>query len=171
MVASVAPGAKLLALDVFRANGLAYDSDLLAAIEFTIRHRDTWNVRAINLSIADSTHWVAACPLSGLGPAFDSARAAGMVLTVASGNGAAHAGQYIDGIAYPACVPGALTSAACTTRTSDPLPTPSARMRRPRPTGSRASAREVLRLACWRRRRPSAPADWSGVARRWRRRT
>jgi len=109
VVASVAPRTKLLALDVFRANGLAYDSDLLAAIDWTIRHRDTWNVRAINLSVADSTHWVAACPLSGLGPAFDAARAAGMVVAVASGNGAALAGRYIDGIAYPACVPGALS--------------------------------------------------------------
>jgi hypothetical protein len=109
VVASVAPGTKLLALDVFRANGLAYDSDLLAAIDWTIRHRDTWNVRAINLSIADSTHWVVACPLSGLAPAFDAAGAAGMVVAVASGNGAALAGQYVDGIAYPACVPGALS--------------------------------------------------------------
>jgi subtilisin family serine protease len=109
VVASVAPGAKLLALDVFRANGLAYDSDLLAAIDWTIRHRDTWNVRAINLSIADSTHWLVACPLSGLAPAFAAAKAARMVVAVASGNGAALAGQYIDGIAYPACVPGALS--------------------------------------------------------------
>jgi hypothetical protein len=109
VVAAVAPGAKILALDVFRSNGLAYDSDLLAAFDWLLEHRATWNVRAINLSVADATHWVVACSLGGLAPAFEAAASAGMVVSVASGNGAELASAYVDGVAYPACVPGALS--------------------------------------------------------------
>jgi subtilisin family serine protease len=112
VVASVAPGASILALDVFRGDGLAYDSDLLEAIDWLVRNRETWNVRAINLSLADPTHWLVECPLSGLEPAFDAAQDAGMVVSVASGNSAAAVGAYVDGIAYPACVPGALSVGA-----------------------------------------------------------
>ena len=109
VVVAVAPSAKLLALDVFRADGLAYDSDLLAAIDWLVRKGETWNVRAINLSVADPTHWLVACPLSGLAPAFEAAIASGLAVVVASGNGGMKAGVYVDGIAYPACVPGALS--------------------------------------------------------------
>jgi subtilisin family serine protease len=133
VVLAVAPGTRVLALDVFRADGLAYDSDILRAIDWVIGRRTQWNVRSLNLSIADGTYWIVACPLSGLAPAFEAAGAADMVVSVASGNAASVAGHYVNGVAYPACVPGAtsvggvydadvgrVTSSGCTDSTTAP---------------------------------------------------
>jgi serine protease AprX len=48
----VAPGAKLLGLKVLDEEGHGYVSDVIAAIDYAISVRSTYNVRVINLSVA-----------------------------------------------------------------------------------------------------------------------
>ena len=48
----VAPGAKLLGLKVLDGEGQGYVSDVIAAIDYAISVRSTYNVRVINLSVA-----------------------------------------------------------------------------------------------------------------------
>ena len=48
----VAPGAKLLGLKVLDGEGHGYVSDVIAAINYAISIRSTYNVRVINLSVA-----------------------------------------------------------------------------------------------------------------------
>src|SRR5678815_5473745 len=48
----VAPGAKLLGLKVLYGEGHGYVSDVIAAIDYAISVRSTYNVRVINLSVA-----------------------------------------------------------------------------------------------------------------------
>jgi hypothetical protein len=44
----VAPGVKILALDVFRLS-YAFESDLLAAVDWVLQNKDAYNICVINL--------------------------------------------------------------------------------------------------------------------------
>ena len=105
IVLSVAPSAKILALDVFRgASG--YSSDILAAINWTIANRSTYNIVALNLSLGSGSY-AAVCGTDVFASALASARAAGIFPAVASGNGAV-----ASGISSPACTPAAVSVGA-----------------------------------------------------------
>src|SRR5262245_49147599 len=105
IVLGVAPGARVAALDVFRQGpeGLAaFDSDILAAIDWAIANQATYNIVAMNLSLGGGLS-SAICEDSAYTTPFAQARAAGITPVVAAGN---------DGdpfqISYPACTPGAI---------------------------------------------------------------
>ena len=164
----VAPGAEPPALDVFRANGLAYDSELLAA-------RSRSGTATPGAVPARQRRVSRTAPMGGR--SIRSADSAPHRLHtrrrhgVDSGQvtGLAHAGQYIDGIAYPATRVGrAVALGGAYDAHVEPLPTPSARMRRPRPD----------RIACFSQggaplgiRGPAASISAGGLEWRWHRRS
>jgi uncharacterized repeat protein (TIGR01451 family) len=113
IVVGVAPGAKVLAMDVF--NGASASSNTtIAAINFAITNQATYGIRALNMSLGDNGHNTSQCS-GGSNPyvaAFANARAAGIMPVVAAGNAAVIGGSYVDGLANPACTPGAMSVGA-----------------------------------------------------------
>jgi serine protease AprX len=108
----VAPGAKLLGLKVLDAQGQGYVSDVIAAIDYAISVRSTYNVRVINLSVASGvfeSYWRDPLTLAAR-----RAAQAGIVVVAAAGNlgldaqGRAQSG----GITSPGNAPWVLTVGA-----------------------------------------------------------
>lgn len=116
IVASVAPGARVVALDVF--DGLyAQDVTILAAINFVLENHDPsagntnkagpWNFCSINLSLGEYDFHADPCGTSPYEAAFAHLRAAGVLSAVAAGNEAQK-----DKIAAPGCAPSAVSVGA-----------------------------------------------------------
>ncbi|HHQ47902.1 MAG TPA: hypothetical protein ENK19_03360, partial [Acidobacteria bacterium] len=105
----VAPGAKILAYKASPTSscGSFYPSDVTAAIEDAILHRDEYNVAAINLSIGGDT-FNGPCDSSPHGSiyttAINQATAAGIAVFAAAGNEADK-----SALAVPACLSNAIS--------------------------------------------------------------
>jgi hypothetical protein len=105
IVLGVAPDTRIIGLDVFRTDGYAYDSDLINAINWSIANRAIYNIVAINMSLGGGGY---TSPCTGaLGTPIASARSAGILSAIASGNNG-----YNNRISYPACLPGAISVGA-----------------------------------------------------------
>ena len=103
VVANTAPKIKLIGIDVFTGNG-AYDSDIIAAINWSINNAATYNIKAINLSLGYSgVSYNSECTSSAYRQVFANARAAGVAPVVAAGNDG-----FRNGVSAPACAPGAI---------------------------------------------------------------
>jgi hypothetical protein len=127
IVAGVAPGADLIALDVFNGQ-YAYTSDVLAAMAWCVEHRAEYNIVAINLSLGQGGY-TGPC-VDGFTAAIHAARAAGITVVAAAGNDgradrlsspacsaeAVSVGAVYDsdlgGIAYPGCTDAATAADA-----------------------------------------------------------
>lgn len=105
IVLAVAPATKLLALDVFDGP-TAPASAILAAIDWSIQNRKTYQIVAMNLSLGGSA-WNSVCSHDLFAPALANARAAGVVPVVASGNGGLG-----GALTSPACTPAAVSVGA-----------------------------------------------------------
>ncbi|MGI8925974.1 MAG: S8 family serine peptidase [Tepidiformaceae bacterium] len=109
----VAPDGKILGLDVFRRNIFgsfsAYTSDIVAALDWTLANRLTYNIASANMSLGDGTYQTSQCISNN--PYLSSItnlRAAGILVAVAAGNeGAGGAG-----LSSPACTPGVISVGA-----------------------------------------------------------
>ena len=112
IVASVAPGANIAMLNVFTATG-ASNSTIIAAINWVIANRSTYNIAAINMSLGDSGHYTSACSTgnSYLTPVAN-ARAAGISVVAAAGNSAYLSNVFTPGLPSPACTPGVISVGA-----------------------------------------------------------
>lgn len=119
IAAAVAPGARLLAYDVFTGSGTSWgaqDKDVVDAITRAIALQATYNVRAINLSIGSpGPRWTSDCASRTDGnvnlytQAFADARLAGIVPVVSAGNDARPGNApFTAGLAFPACTAGAV---------------------------------------------------------------
>ena len=106
IVVGVAPDTKILGLDVFRADGHAYYSDILAAISWVIANRDIYTIVSINMSLGGG-RYAAACPTDTLAIAIANLKDAGITSAVSSGND-----KYLDALGTPACAPAALSVGA-----------------------------------------------------------
>ncbi len=106
IVAGVAPEAKLAVLDVFRSDGYAWSSEIIAGIDWAIANRATYNIVAINMSLGGGGS-TSACGSDVFAASIRSARNAGILSVVASGNNG-----YTDRISSPACVPEAISVGA-----------------------------------------------------------
>lgn len=89
IVLGVAPDARIAALDVFQGTG-AYDSDIIAAINWCVANRATYNIVAINMSLGGGQYFA---PVDStvtverpMWTAINNARLAGIVTVAASGN-------------------------------------------------------------------------------------
>ncbi|MDA0181647.1 S8 family serine peptidase [Solirubrobacter phytolaccae] len=109
IVSAVAPGARILALDVF--DGLpAHDHDVIEALDWVLRNRAKHNIRAVNMSFGSDSHHLGSCDSSFWGRhpytnALIGMRSAGIVPVASSGNSARDgSGNFVDGIGDPACV-------------------------------------------------------------------
>ena len=105
IVVGVAPGARVLGLDVF--DGASAGSDkILAAYNWVLANRVTYNIAAVNLSLGGGSA-TAPCGTDPLAIAFQTGRTAGIVTAVASGNSATP-----NAISWPACAPAAVSVGA-----------------------------------------------------------
>jgi len=108
----VAPGASLVALKVLDSAGRGYISDVIAAIDYAIEHRDALNIRLLNLSVAAAVHEsYATDPLT---LAAKRAVEAGIVVVTSAGNlgrNAAGAPQY-GAVTAPGNAPWVITVGA-----------------------------------------------------------
>ena len=105
IVAKVAPGTKILALDVFLSDG-AFDADIISAINWAIANKATYKITALNMSLGGDKS-TTPCPADPMSVAIKNARDAGILSAVASGNE-----RYTDGLSYPACSPDAISVGA-----------------------------------------------------------
>ncbi len=107
--AGVAPGARLVVLKVLDASGRGYIGNVLSAIDYAIAHRDEFNIRVINLSVAAGVY--ESYRTDPLTLAARRAVEAGIVVVTAAGNlgrNAEGATQY-GGITAPGNAPWVLT--------------------------------------------------------------
>ncbi|RQH34516.1 hypothetical protein D5R40_20630 [Okeania hirsuta] len=113
IVAGVAPGTNIAALDVFdtfneQGKSTSRVSNQIAAINWVIDNRNTYNIEAINMSLGGGKFTE---PLSddssARGLAIEAAKSAGILTIVASGNN-----RYTDGIGRPAAYESAVSVGA-----------------------------------------------------------
>ncbi len=111
IVSGVAPGTNILGLDIFTADGpdwVAYDADILLAIDWVLENKAVYNITAINMSLGVPDFGsTTPCPGDVLALPVAELRAAGILSTVASGNDGLTAGA-----SSPACVPAAVSVGA-----------------------------------------------------------
>ena len=108
----IAPGAHLVVLKALDNRGIGFTSNVIAAIEYAIEHRITFNIRVLNLSVAAGVY--ESYTKDPLTLAAKRAVDAGIVVVAAAGNrgrGAAGESAY-GGIASPGNAPWVLTVGA-----------------------------------------------------------
>ena len=105
IVAGVAPGTRVLALDVFNGAS-AWTTDIISAVNWTVANKATYGIASLNLSLGGG-YTTTPCTSDAIGTALATARAAGMVPVVASGNEA-----HKDGMSSPGCAPAAVSVGA-----------------------------------------------------------
>ena len=107
---AVAPGSKVAMINVFGAIPFALDSNILAAINFGIANQAAMNIVAMNMSLGSSSNNVTPCSNPLTNPyvtPIANAKAAGIVVAIASGNDGLS-----TGLASPACTPNAVSVGA-----------------------------------------------------------
>ncbi|MBD3259677.1 S8 family serine peptidase, partial [Candidatus Woesearchaeota archaeon] len=99
--AGVAPGSKIIAMKTLSSSGSGTGSQVLAGIDACIANASLYNITAITLSLGNNQVYSNAsfCDNSTIGVAINNAVAAGIFVSVASGNNAG-----TSGVSYPACV-------------------------------------------------------------------
>jgi serine protease AprX len=117
--AGIAPGANLLNLKVLDGRGHGYVSGVVAAIDYTIAHRELFNIRVLNLSLAAPP--VESYRDDPLCQAIDRASLAGLVVVVAAGNYGLdpYGNKVYGGITSPGISPAAITVGATNTHATD----------------------------------------------------
>lgn len=105
IVLGIAPDTRIAALDVFN-NDSTNSSIVLAAINWSLTNKTTYNIVSMNLSLGGDT-FDAPCSTGPYTTPFANARAAGIVPVVASGND----GE-LNRLATPSCAPGAISVGA-----------------------------------------------------------
>ncbi|MDD5028251.1 MAG: S8 family serine peptidase [Rhodoferax sp.] len=106
VVAGVAPGTKIVALDVFGASGTASSADILSAISWVIANRASYNIVAINLSLGSGA-FTSPVTSGVYNTAVAQARAAGILTVAAAGNDG-----YTNALSQPAAVAGVVSVGA-----------------------------------------------------------
>jgi chitodextrinase len=106
IVAGVAPGTKIIALDVFGATGTASSSDILSAYSWVIANKATYNIVAMNLSLGGG-RFTSAVTSGVYNTAVAQARAAGILTVAAAGNDG-----YANALGQPAAVTGVVSVGA-----------------------------------------------------------
>ncbi|MCX7164154.1 MAG: S8 family serine peptidase [Rhodocyclales bacterium] len=111
IVAGVAPGTKIIALDVFRGSTATGDlgaaaSDVIAAINWVIASKATYNTVAMNLSLG-SSKYTSPITSGDYYAAIANARAAGILTIAAAGNNG-----YTNALSSPGAVQGVVSVGA-----------------------------------------------------------
>jgi serine protease AprX len=108
----IAPGAHLVVLKALDTQGQGFTSTVIAAIDFAIAHREVYNIRVINLSVAAGVY--ESYTKDPLALAAKRAVDSGIVVVAAAGNNGRSAGgdPVYGGIASPGNAPWVLTVGA-----------------------------------------------------------
>lgn len=105
IIAGIAPGTKIIALDVF-AGGSASSTDILSALNWVVTNRVTYNIASLNLSLGGGSS-TSICTGDAVGNALATARSSGIAPVVASGNGG-----LTNAMSWPACAQAAISVGA-----------------------------------------------------------
>jgi serine protease AprX len=108
----IAPGAALVVLKVLDDSGDGYISDVIAALDYAVEHRQQFNIRVINLSVAAGVH--ESYTTDPLTLAARRAVEAGIVVVTSAGNFGRNAKGQVQygGITSPGNAPWVLTVGA-----------------------------------------------------------
>ena len=160
--AGIAPAARLVVLKVLDGSGQGNISDVIAALDYAVEHRDELNIGVINLSVATGVY--ESYETDPLTVAARRAVNAGIVVVTAAGNNGKNAQGITSyaGVTAPGNAPWVLTVGASShmgthrSRRTMRLP-PSAHADRPPSTSprSRTSSRRASASSPWRRRAAS----------------
>jgi subtilisin family serine protease len=105
---AVAPGAKVIGLDVFTNGGQSGTSTaVLQGIDWVVSNRATYNIVSINMSLGDNSVATSACPGSAYASGIAAAMNAGVGVVAATGNSG-----HINGFSAPACEPDVISVGA-----------------------------------------------------------
>ena len=115
IVLGVAPDSRIAGLDVFNVDS-TNSSIVLAAVDWSIANKSTYNIVAMNLSLGGDT-FDAPCTTGPYTAPFANARAAGILPIIASGNDGA-----LNRLATPSCAPGAVSVGAVYDTNFGPYP-------------------------------------------------
>jgi len=108
IVLGVAPQTKIVALNVFQANGSANTSDIIQGINFCTSNKATDNIVSLNMSLGDSSNNTSPVPATdAFGSSIASAITAGITVVVAAGNDG-----YTNAISLPAAYSGVVSVGA-----------------------------------------------------------
>ena len=105
VVLSVAPAAKIIALDVFDGES-AYFADILAALDWVAAHQAEFNIVAVNMSFGGGV-FTAPCGEYVVEDALQTLRQKGVLPVAAAGNDG-----FVNAMGIPACSPSALSVGA-----------------------------------------------------------
>ena len=112
IVAGVAPGARIVSLDIFDHDRTSSSLEL-AGLDWVMQHRAQYNIVSVNMSVGSSRDYhTTPCSESPLTGAYAQLRRAGILPLVAAGNDAMATGAFVNGIEKPACAPGAVSVGA-----------------------------------------------------------
>ncbi|MGS0684769.1 S8 family serine peptidase [Nakamurella sp. GG22] len=112
IVAKTAPAAKLYVYGVFDGD-FATDEDVLKALDDIALNGPARKIRAVNLSLGDSSFNTSPCTTSGYAGVFGRLRSLGIIPVVSAGNSGYDAGNRArQGVSSPACTPGAVSVGA-----------------------------------------------------------
>ena len=108
----IAPGAHLMVLKALDANGRGHISDVIAALDYAVAHKDAFNIRVVNLSVATGVY--ESYKTDPLTLAAKRAVEAGIVVVAAAGNRGRNANGHeaYGGVTAPGNAPWVLTVGA-----------------------------------------------------------
>ena len=108
----IAPGAHLVVLKVLDAAGRGHISDVIAALDYVVSHKDTFNIRVVNISVASGVY--ESYNTDPLTLAAKRAVEAGMVVVAAAGNRGRNSNGHdaYGGVTAPGNAPWVLTVGA-----------------------------------------------------------
>jgi len=106
IVLGVASDTRIAALDVFSNDGYAYSNYIIAAINWCISNKSTYNIVAMNMSFGGGSS-TSLCPGDVFAVPVADARSAGILSAIASGNNG-----FTNQISSPGCVPAAVSVGA-----------------------------------------------------------
>ncbi len=110
----VAPGAKIIAVNVFDVYGAAYDDDIIKALNWVNTISSQYNIVAVNMSLGSSQVFRTTCDgyIPAMTDAIKALRDKKIATVISSGN------SYAVGMSAPACITYSV-SVAATMSTSD----------------------------------------------------
>ncbi|MFC1723436.1 S8 family serine peptidase, partial [Nanoarchaeota archaeon] len=121
----VAPGAKLIAIKALDSGGDGSTSDITAGIDWCVAEKDTYNISVISMSLGtDSYHHPSYCDgdNNAFATAINTARGAGILVVVATGNENKGYSTNRPAMSSPSCIKNS-TSISSIERAVDSIPT------------------------------------------------
>jgi subtilisin family serine protease len=114
----IAPGAKIIAINIFDVYGAAYDDDMVKALNYVYSLADTYNITSVNMSLGGNTVFKSTCDsyLPDVTDAINNLKSKNIATVIAAGN------NYSAGMSAPACISTAV-SVAATYTSSDKVTT------------------------------------------------